>query len=229
VVAKLAPELDVSNEAFPFMAFRETTLANGTPARICRISFSGELAFEINVEAFYGLSTWEAVAEAGAEFGITPYGTETMHVLRAEKGLIIIGQDTDGTVTPQDAGMEWAVSKLKDFIGKRSYSRPYSARPDRRHLVGVLPVDRTTRLDEGAQLVAAETAITPEDGPVPMIGHVTSSYNSAALGRTFGLALVDNGRNRFGEIVKSPLGDGTVDVEITSPILFDPEGSRRDG
>ncbi|MDI3329288.1 MAG: sarcosine oxidase subunit alpha family protein [Micrococcus sp.] len=229
VVAKLAPELDVSNEAFPFMAFRETTLANGTPARICRISFSGELAFEINVEAFYGLSTWEAVAEAGAEFDITPYGTETMHVLRAEKGLIIIGQDTDGTVTPQDAGMEWAVSKLKDFVGKRSYSRPYTAREDRRHLVGVLPVDRTTRLEEGAQLVAADTAITPDAGPVPMIGHVTSSYNSAALGRPFGLALVDNGRNRFGEIVKSPLGDGTVDVEITSPILFDPEGSRRDG
>ncbi|QCU78905.1 sarcosine oxidase subunit alpha family protein [Citricoccus sp. SGAir0253] len=229
VIAKLAPELDVSNEAFPFMAFRETTLANGTPARICRISFSGELAFEVNVEAFYGLSTWEAVAEAGAEFGITPYGTETMHVLRAEKGLIIIGQDTDGTVTPQDAGMEWAVSTVKDFVGKRSYSRPYSARPDRRHLVGVLPVDRTTRLEEGAQLVAAETAITPEAGPVPMIGHVTSSYHSAALGRTFGLALVDNGRNRLGEIVKSPFGDGTVDVEITSPILFDPEGSRRDG
>ena len=229
VVAKLAPELDVSNEAFPFMAFRETTLANGTPARICRISFSGELAFEVNVEAFYGLSTWEAVAEAGAEFGITPYGTETMHVLRAEKGLIIIGQDTDGTVTPQDAGMEWAVSKLKDFVGKRSYSRAHTAREDRRHLVGVLPVDRTTRLEEGAQLVAAGTPITPQDGPVPMIGHVTSSYNSAALGRPFGLALVDNGRNRFGEIVKSPLGDGTVDVEITSPILFDPEGSRRDG
>ncbi|MGD6980571.1 MULTISPECIES: sarcosine oxidase subunit alpha family protein [Citricoccus] len=229
VVAKLAPELDVSNEAFPFMAFRETTLANGTPARICRISFSGELAFEINVEAFYGLSTWEAVAEAGAEFDITPYGTETMHVLRAEKGLIIIGQDTDGTVTPQDAGMEWAVSKLKDFVGKRSYSRPYTAREDRRHLVGVLPVDRTTRLAEGAQLVAADTPITPDAGPVPMIGHVTSSYNSAALGRPFGLALVDNGRNRFGEIVKSPLGDGSVDVEITSPVLFDPEGSRRDG
>ncbi|HRO30303.1 sarcosine oxidase subunit alpha family protein [Citricoccus sp.] len=229
VVAKLAPELDVSNEAFPFMAFRETTLANGTPARICRISFSGELAFEINVEAFYGLSTWEAVAEAGAEFDITPYGTETMHVLRAEKGLIIIGQDTDGTVTPQDAGMEWAVSKLKDFVGKRSYSRPYAAREDRRHLVGVLPVDRTTRLAEGAQLVAADTPITPDAGPVPMIGHVTSSYNSAALGRPFGLALVDNGRNRFGEIVKSPLGDGSVDVEITSPVLFDPEGSRRDG
>ncbi|MGO1885382.1 MAG: 2Fe-2S iron-sulfur cluster-binding protein [Citricoccus sp.] len=235
VVAKLAPELDVSNEAFPFMAFRETTLANGTRARVCRISFSGELAFEINVEAFSGLSTWEAVAAAGAEFGITPYGTETMHVLRAEKGFIIIGQDTDGTVTPQDAGMDWAVSTRKDFVGNRSFSRAHTAREDRRHLVGVLPVDRTTRLAEGAQLVTAGTPLTPDAGPVPMIGHVTSSYNSPALGRTFGLALVDNGRNRIGEIVRSPIGAGGpdgenyVEVEIASPILYDPEGNRRDG
>lgn len=229
VVAKLAPELDVSNEAFPFMAFRETTLANGTRARICRISFSGELAFEINVEAFSGLSTWEAVAEAGAEFGITPYGTETMHVLRAEKGFIIIGQDTDGTVTPQDAGMDWAVSKKKDFVGNRSFSRAHTAREDRRHLVGVLPVDRATRLAEGAQLITAGTPVTPDAGPVPMIGHVTSSYNSPALGRTFGLALVDNGRNRIGEIVHSPVGDSLVEVQIASPNLYDPEGTRRDG
>ncbi|WMY79302.1 2Fe-2S iron-sulfur cluster-binding protein [Citricoccus sp. I39-566] len=235
VVEKLAPDLDVSTEAFPFMAFRETTLANGTRARICRISFSGELAFEINVEAFSGLSTWEAVAEAGAEFGITPYGTETMHVLRAEKGFIIIGQDTDGTVTPQDAGMGWAVSTKKDFVGNRSFSRPHTAREDRRHLVGVLPVDRTTRLAEGSQLVTAGTPLTPDAGPVPMIGHVTSSYASPALGRTFGLALVDNGRNRIGEIVHAPLGTGGpdgqqyVEVEIASPILYDPEGNRRDG
>lgn len=235
VVARVAPDLDVSQEAFPFMAFRETTLANGTRARICRISFSGELAFEINVEAFAGLSTWEAVAQAGAEFGITPYGTETMHVLRAEKGLIIIGQDTDGTVTPQDAGMGWAVSARKDFVGNRSFSRAHTAREDRRHLVGVLPVDRTTRLAEGAQLVTAGTPLTPDAGPVPMIGHVTSSYNSAALGRTFGLALVDNGRNRIGEIVRSPIGAGGpdgenyVEVEIASPLLYDPEGTRRDG
>ena len=229
VIAKLAPELDVDNDAFPFMAFRETTLANGIPARVCRISFSGELAFEINVEAFYGLTVWEAVAAAGAEFNITPYGTETMHVLRAEKGFIIVGQDTDGTVTPQDAGMDWVVSKAKEFIGKRSYVRQDTARTDRKHLVGVLPVDRTTRLPEGAQLVAAGTPITPQEGPVPMLGYVTSSYLSAALGRPFGLALVENGRNRIGEVIQAPLGDQLVDVEITSPVLYDPEGSRRDG
>lgn len=236
VVAKVAPDLDVSNEAFGFMGFRETTLANGISARICRVSFSGELAYEINVDNFYGLSTWELVAEAGQPLGITPYGTETMHVLRAEKGLIIIGQDTDGTVTPQDAGMDWAVSKIKDdFIGKRSFDRPDTAREDRKHLVAVLPVDTTTKLEEGAQLVEAATDLSqagPGSEPVPMIGHVTSSYRSAALGRTFGLALIKNGRHRIGEIVKSPLGtdlDHTVDVEIAPTCLFDPEGTHRDG
>ncbi|TSI15553.1 2Fe-2S iron-sulfur cluster-binding protein [Brevibacterium aurantiacum] len=229
VIAKLAPNLDVSNEAFEFMGFRETTLANGIPARICRISFSGELAFEINVDTFYGLTVWEAVAEAGAEFGITPYGTETMHVLRAEKGFIIVGQDTDGTVTPQDAGMDWIVSKLKDFIGKRSYSRIDTSREDRKHLVGVLPVDGTTRLAEGAQLITSGTPLTPEAGPVPMIGHVTSSYISPSMDRPFGLALVENGRNRMGEIAQSPVGGELVDVEITSPVFYDPEGNRRDG
>ncbi|GAB3620762.1 sarcosine oxidase subunit alpha family protein [Glutamicibacter endophyticus] len=229
VLEKVAPDLDVSQESFPFMAFRETTLPGGIPARVARISFSGELAFEINVDTFYGLHVWEAVAEAGAEFNITPYGTETMHVLRAEKGFIIVGQDTDGTVTPQDAGMDWVVSKNKEFVGKRSYARADTAREDRRHLVGVLPVDKTTRLPEGAQLVNAGTPITPEVAPVPMEGYVTSSYLSAALERPFGLALISNGRNRIGEIIQSPVNGVLVDVEITSPVLYDPEGARRDG
>jgi sarcosine oxidase subunit alpha len=229
VVAKLVPGLDVSNEAFPFMAFRDTTLASGIPARVARISFSGELAFEINVPAWYGLHVWESVAEAGEEFNITPYGTETMHVLRAEKGFIIVGQDTDGTVTPQDANMEWIVSKVKDFVGKRSYARIDNARTDRKQLVGVLPVDKSFRLPEGAQLVNQGTRIAPAEAPVPMEGHVTSSYHSAALGRTFGLALVKNGRNRIGETLQAPLDGQLVDVLIADPVLFDPEGSRRDG
>ncbi|HEX2246602.1 MAG TPA: sarcosine oxidase subunit alpha family protein [Arthrobacter sp.] len=229
VIAKLAPELDLDNDAFPFMAFKETTLASGIPARICRISFSGELAFEINVSSWYGLKVWEDVAEAGAEFNITPYGTETMHVLRAEKGFIIVGQDTDGTVTPQDAGMEWVVSKAKDFVGKRSYSRVDNLREDRKQLVGVLPVDKSFRLPEGAQLVNQGTRIAPAEAPVPMEGHVTSSYHSAALGRSFGLALIKNGRNRIGETLQAPLGGQLVDVVIAEPVLYDPEGSRRDG
>ena len=231
VVARVAPDLDVSNEAFPFMTFRETTLASGVPARICRISFSGELAFEINVAGWYGLSTWEQVYAAGEDLGITPYGTETMHVLRAEKGYPIVGQDTDGTVTPQDAGMEWIISTKKDFVGRRSYSREDTRRTDRKHLVGVLPVDRSTVLPEGTQLVATGTRL---DGlsngePVPMLGHVTSSYRSAALGRPFGLALIKSGRDRIGEVLLAPVGDQLVEVEVAPTVLYDPEGSKRDG
>ena len=229
VVAAVAPDLDVSNEAVPFMTFRETVLANGVPARVCRISFSGELAFEVNVAGWYGLATWEAVHEAGRPWGITPYGTETMHVLRAEKGYPIVGQDTDGTVTPQDAGMEWVVSKVKDFIGKRSFARADATRPDRKHLVGLLPVDGATRLPEGSQLVAEGVPLTPQDGPVPMLGHVTSSYHSEALGRPFALALVEGGRQRVGETLVAPVGDTLVRVEVTGPVLYDPEGTRRDG
>lgn len=229
VIAKLAPELDVSAEAFPFMAFRETTLASGIPARVCRISFSGELAFEINVSSWYGRAVWEQVHEAGKSYDITPYGTETMHVLRAEKGFIIVGQDTDGTVTPQDANMDWVVSKRKDFIGNRSYSRADTTRADRKQLVGLLPTDRTTRLPEGSQLIARNTPLTPEAGPVPMLGHVTSSYHSVALGRPFALALVAGGRARIGSTLLAPVGDDLVPVEVTDSVLYDPEGTKRDG
>jgi len=229
VVARLAPHLDVSNDAFPFMTFRETVLASGIPARICRISFSGELAYEVNVSGWYGRAVWERVYDAGADLAITPYGTEAMHVLRAEKAYPIVGQDTDGTVTPQDAGMEWVVSKAKDFVGRRSFSRADTARGDRRHLVGVLPVDRTTRLPEGTQLVSPHVPLTPAVGPVPMLGHVTSSYHSEALGRTFGLALVESGRDRIGEVVLAPLDGGPVEVEIAYPVLYDPKGCKRDG
>ena len=227
VLACLAPELALSAEAFGFMSFRETVLASGIPARICRISFSGELAFEINVSAWYGLRVWEDVAAAGEEFGITPYGTETMHVLRAEKGFIIVGQDTDGTVTPQDAGMDWAVSKKKDFIGKRSHLRMDNLRKDRKHLVSVLPRDTDLRLPEGTQLVSASS--DPAEPLGPTDGWVTSSYRSAALGRTFGLALITRGRERIGEPLTAVVGGQAVPVEIGPTVLYDPEGNRRDG
>ncbi|MFF4585486.1 sarcosine oxidase subunit alpha family protein [Streptomyces sp. NPDC001388] len=226
VLGSLAPGLAVSNDDFPFMAWRETTVA-GLDARVCRISFSGELAYEINVSPWEALALWEALYEAGAPYGITPYGTETMHVLRAEKGYPIIGQDTDGTVTPQDLGMSWAVSKKKpDFIGKRSFARADTVRPDRKHLVGLLPEDPGTFLPEGTHLVADSVLPAP---PVPMLGHVTSSYRSAALGRTFALALVKGGRDRIGERLYAPVGDRLVPVTVASPVLYDPEGARRDG
>jgi sarcosine oxidase subunit alpha len=222
VVAAVAPGLDVDNDVFPFMTWRAADLA-GVPARVARISFSGELAYEINVPSWYGLAVWEAVLAAGAEHGITPYGTETMHVLRAEKGYPIVGQDTDGTVTPHDLGMSWAVSKKKpDFVGKRSFSRADTARPDRKHLVGLLPVDGAELLPEGVQLVAAPDAIA-------MLGHVTSSYRSAALGRSFALALLTGGRELIGSTLYAPLADRVVAVTVVDSVLYDKEGARRDG
>jgi sarcosine oxidase subunit alpha len=226
VLGAVAPDLDVSNDGFPFMTWRDATVA-GIPARVCRISFSGELAYEVNVPAWDGLAAWEALFEAGQPWGITPYGTETMHVLRAEKGYPIIGQDTDGTVTPQDLGMAWVVSKKKDdFVGKRSFARPENMRPDRKQLVGLLPVDPTVLLPEGGQLVEVESLPQP---PVPMLGHITSSYRSVALGRTFALALVRSGRERIGQTLYVPLGDALVPVTVSDSVLFDKEGSRRDG
>jgi sarcosine oxidase subunit alpha len=226
VLAALAPDLDVSNEAFGFMTWRDATVA-GLEARVCRISFSGELAYEINVSAWDGLALWEALIEAGKPYGITPYGTETMHVLRAEKGYPIIGQDTDGTVTPQDLGMGWVVSKKKlDFIGKRSHQRAENNRPDRKHLVGLLPLDPHKRLAEGAQVLASSEQPEP---PVPMLGHVTSSYRSAALDSTFALALVRAGRDRIGETLHAWQHGELVAVTVTDPVLYDKEGARRDG
>jgi sarcosine oxidase, subunit alpha len=150
-----------------------------------------------------------------------------MHVLRAEKAYPIIGQDTDGTVTPHDLGMGWAVSKKKpDFLGKRSFARPGNSAPDRKHLVGLLPVDPTVVLPEGSQVV--EDVTLPEP-PVPMLGHVTSSYRSAELNRGFALALVKAGRDRIGQTVHVPVAGELVPVEITDPVLVDPEGARRDG
>jgi sarcosine oxidase subunit alpha len=227
VLARVAPSLDVDNAAFPFMTWREAEVA-GLPARVARISFSGELAFEVNVSGWDAPALWEALLDAGAPEGITPYGTETMHVLRAEKGYPIIGQDTDGTVTPQDLGMAWVVSKKKpDFVGKRSFARPDNLRPDRKHLVGLLPVRRDELLPEGTQLVATDRLPEP---PVPMLGHVTSSYRSAALDRTFALALIKGGRERVGETLYAPVDDGRlVAVTVTEPVLYDAEGARRDG
>jgi sarcosine oxidase subunit alpha len=226
VVGPLVPDLDVSNEAFPFMTWRAADIA-GTPGRVFRISFSGELAFELNVPTWHGLALWEAVMAAGAPCDITPYGTEAMHVLRAEKGYPIIGQETDGTVTPQDLGLGWAVSTKKDFIGRRSHRRPDSQRPDRKHLVALLPTDPDALLPEGAQLVAPDADLAAT--PVPMLGHVTSSYRSAALGRTFALALVKGGRDRIGERVLAPLVEGTIEAEVVESVVFDPENRRRDG
>jgi sarcosine oxidase subunit alpha len=225
VLAALGTDVDLSADAFPFMTFREGTVA-GMPTRIARVSFSGELAYELNVAGWRGHAMWEAVIAAGEPFGITPYGTEAMHVLRAEKGFPIIGQDTDGTVTPHDLGMSWIVRKDdSDFLGRRSFRRVDTMRPDRKQFVGLLPVDPQVLLPEGAQVVVEDTGRIP----MPMVGHVTSSYRSAILDRTFALAMVEGGHQMHGQTVYAPLPDATIAAVITSPVFYDPEGARRDG
>ena len=161
---------------------------------------------------------------AGQEFDITPYGTETMHVLRAEKGYVIVGQDTDGSVTVDDLGLGWALSKTKDdFIGKRSLSRPDTVREDRKQLVGLLTEDPETVIPEGAQLVDNPQA----PAPVPMIGHVSSSYYSACCGRSIALALVKGGRARMGETIYAPLANGRViKATISSTVFYDKDGGK---
>jgi len=223
VVRLLFPALDVTPESFPFMAVRQGETA-GIPVRLHRITFSGELAYELWAPGWYGLALWEAVMAAGEPFRITPYGTEAMHVLRAEKGYIICGQDTDGSVTPQDLGMGWIVSKKKPFVGQRSHRRGDTMRPDRKHLVGLLPIEGDQLLPEGAQLVAHP------DGAAgtKMVGHVTSSYHSAALGRTFALAMLQSGRERLGSTVYAPLNGHVIAATVTEPIFYDKENLRRD-
>ncbi|MDP9298620.1 MAG: hypothetical protein M3O98_08160, partial [Actinomycetota bacterium] len=149
-----------------------------------------------------------------------------MHVLRAEKGFAIVGQDTDGTVTPSDLGMSWIVNETKgDFIGKRSLRRPDTSRADRKQLVGLLPTNPDALVPEGAQLVLEDTGRIP----MPMVGHVTSSYRSPILGRTFALAMLERGRELHGTTVFAPMPEGTIAAEVTAPAFYDPEGIRRDG
>ena len=223
VMEMLCSDVDLSNRAFPFMSVLSGSVT-GIPARIFRISFAGELSFEINVDANYGRQVWDAVMEAGEEFNITPYGTEAMHVLRAEKGYVIVGQETDGSVTPVDIGVGRMVSRRKDFLGKRSLAMENLVRDDRKQLVGLLTEDDQEVLPEGGQIVDDSSAPTP----VPMLGHVTSSYYSVNLGRSIALGIVKGGRARKGDLVYVPLADGrSITARIASPSFYDPKGDRQ--
>jgi sarcosine oxidase subunit alpha len=225
VLAKVCDDIDLDKDSFKFMDWRSGTVA-GVKSRVFRISFTGELSYEINVQANHGLHVWEAIMEAGKEFDITPYGTETMHVLRAEKGFIIVGQDTDGSVTPQDMDMSWCIGKNKEFsfIGKRSFTRPDTSRTDRKQFVGLKPKDANVILPEGAQAVRNPN----ESIPMTMVGHVTSSYYSAVLGHSFALAVIKDGHNRKGESVYFPLADGrTIEAEITDYVFYDAKGEKQ--
>ncbi|MET0675150.1 MAG: glycine cleavage T C-terminal barrel domain-containing protein, partial [Bradyrhizobium sp.] len=222
VLEPLVQDIDLSNDAMPHMSVREGSIC-GVPTRLFRVSFSGELGFEVNVPAGYGRAVWEAISAEGQAYGITPYGTETMHVLRAEKGFIIVGQETDGTVTPDDVGLGWAVGKAKrDFVGKRSLARSALVAPDRKQLVGLLTTDPAIVLEEGAQIVVGDE----QSIPVPMIGHVTSSYWSATLDRSLALALVRGGRSRIGEELSIPMPDGVIKAKVVDAVFYDPKGVR---
>ena len=187
-----------------------------------RISFTGEMCYEINVPSGYAKNLWELCIDKGKEFNITPYGPEAMHVLRAEKGFIIVGQETDGSVTPIDLDMDWIVSKKKyDFIGKRSLYRSDTIKKDRKQLVGLRTKDPNKVLEEGSQLVEEITAL-----PMKMVGHVTSSYYSPHLKSSFALALIKGGLEKKGRVLIAPMENENIEVEITNPIFIDPENQR---
>ncbi|MGF3026621.1 sarcosine oxidase subunit alpha family protein [Methylobacterium aquaticum] len=222
VIAPLVDGIDLSPEAFPHMAMRQGTIC-GVPTRLFRVSFTGELGFEINVPSDHARAVWEAVWKAGQAHGITPYGTETMHVLRAEKGYIIIGQETDGTVTPDDVGLSGMIAKAKkDFVGKRSLARPDVVASGRKQLVGLVTDDPKVVLDEGAQIV------DDPGQPIPMrmLGHVTSSYWSPNCGRSIAMALVADGRARQGRSLHVTTPEGFARVTVVDPVFFDPKGER---
>ena len=221
ILNKIIPDLDLSDKNFPHMSFKDAHIGK-IKCRVMRISFTGEQSYEINIQANYGKSVWEKCMEAGKEFNITPYGTEAMHLLRAEKGFIIAGQDTDGTMTPIDLQMDWIVSKKKyDFIGKRSLYRSDTIREDRKQLVGLLTDDPNEVLEEGAQIVA-ET----NKKPVEMLGHVTSSYFSPNLNKSIALAVVISGKKLKGQKMFVPMKNKTISVTIADSVFLDKENKR---
>ncbi|MVA58865.1 sarcosine oxidase subunit alpha [Agrobacterium vitis] len=225
IIEPFVDGIDISNEAFPHMSVAEGKFC-GVPTRLFRVSFTGEVGFEINVPADYGASVFEAVWKRAESLGACLYGTETMHVLRAEKGYIIVGQDTDGTLTPDDANYGWAVSKKKpDFVGIRGLKRPDLVKEGRKQLVGLKTKDPNEVLEEGAQIVANPN----QPKPMTMLGHVTSSYWSENLGQSIAIAMVAGGRARMGETLYVPMPDKTIAVEVTDMVFYDKEGSRIHG
>ncbi|MEL6967623.1 MAG: sarcosine oxidase subunit alpha [Pseudomonadota bacterium] len=222
IIQPFVEGVDLSNEAFPHMSVAECKVG-GIPARLFRISFTGELGFEINVPADYGHALWEALWARAEPMGACVYGTETMHVLRAEKGYIIVGQDTDGTVTPHDAGLSWAIAKTKpDYVGKRGLARPDLIADRRRQLVGLKTKDPNTVLPEGAQIVADPN----QPIPMKMLGFVTSSYWSPACDSSIAMALVEDGFNRMGSELFVPLENETITVEVTDTVFYDKAGEK---
>nr|ABZ06659.1 putative glycine cleavage T-protein (aminomethyl transferase) [uncultured marine microorganism HF4000_133I24] len=222
LLSKLFPETNILNEALPFMGYKESDLFD-VPARIFRISFSGELAYEINVESSYGTFMWEKIIEFGQEMNIEPYGTEALSTLRIEMGHVA-GSELDGRTIPYDVSLEGMLSKKKDFIGKRSLTREAFLNPKREKVVGVIPLDKKTTIPEGSHLVKDGNASLPN----PKLGHVSASCWSVEYNNPFSLAIIQDGKNRIGEklYAVSPLNNKNIAVEIVSSHYVDPKGER---
>ncbi|RUA14787.1 MAG: sarcosine oxidase subunit alpha family protein [Alphaproteobacteria bacterium] len=222
LLSKLFPETNILNEALPFMGYKESDLFD-VPARIFRISFSGELAYEINVESSYGTFMWEKIIEFGQEMNIEPYGTEALSTLRIEMGHVA-GSELDGRTIPYDVSLEGMLSKKKDFIGKRSLTREAFLNPKREKVVGVIPLDKKTTIPEGSHLVKDGNASPPN----PKLGHVSASCWSVEYNNPFSLAIIQDGKNRIGEklYAVSPLNNKNIAVEIVSSHYVDPKGER---
>lgn len=226
VLAGCESDIDFSATAFPHLAVRCGRIA-GVAARVLRVSYTGELSYEINVPARFGRALWERVLERGATNGLEPVGLRAIDALRIEKGFIAVGHDTDGTVTPGDLGMDWIVSRKKgDFVGRRSLERPDAARAGRKQLVGLLTADGAIVPREGSPVVTWADVGRIGRPPVPMIGHVSSSADSVVLRRSIALALLENGRLRIGERVAIVDRGRPLEAVIVAPRFYDAEGAR---
>tara|TARA_B100000963_G_scaffold290614_1_gene260498 strand:- start:4035 stop:7019 length:2985 start_codon:yes stop_codon:yes gene_type:complete len=228
IITKVFKEINFSNESFPFMTFKTFNYKN-TLVRIMRASFTGELGYEIYISPKHALELWQTIFKYGKEFNLVPYGTETMHLLRAEKGYVVIGQETDGTVTPIDINFNWMIGKnKKDFIGKRSLKRSDTVREDRKQLVGVVPLDKSQFIDEGQHIVELENLPKQIKTPVEYLGHISSSYYSPNLNHCISMAMIKGGNKLLGKklFVSTPNGTKNIAVEIVKPIFIDPENKR---
>ncbi len=228
IVSKVFTDVDFSNENFPFMTFKVFDYKE-TKVRIMRASFTGELGYEIYITPNHALDLWKKIFHYGKAYDLVPYGTETMHLLRAEKGYVVIGQETDGTVTPIDLNFNWMIGKnKKDFIGKRSLTRRDTSREDRKQLVGIVPLDKSEFIEEGQHVVECERLPKPIKTPVEYLGHVSSSYHSPNLNHCIAMAMLKGGNKLMGRklFVSSTYGNKNIPVEVVSPVFIDPENKR---
>ena len=228
VMSKVFNNVDFTNEKFPFMTFKFFDYMD-TEARIMRASFTGEMGYEIYISPKHSLNLWKKIFENGKEYNLVPYGTETMHLLRAEKGYVVIGQETDGTVTPIDINFTWMIGKKKkDFIGKRSLTRTDTSREDRKQLVGIVPLDKSQFIEEGQHIVEIQNLPATIKTPIPYLGHITSSYHSPNLNHCISMALIKGGSKLMGVklFVSTSKGTKNIPVKVVSPVFIDPENKR---